>query len=565
MRRRIFIGIIVLLVLGISIFLLYKSGFREGQVILKIEAPGEVVSGKEIEYKLIVENKNNFDLRETKLSFSYPEGAIGLDENGKPLNSLLSNLDLDSLKSREKKEFILRALINGEKGETKKAKANLTYSPSNLNSVFQKNAEASTTISKASISLTLSAPPNVLSGQRVQVSLDLRNEIGNDFENLQVKLSYPDGFTFRKGTPLPSEGSDIFNLASLKQGDGQRITVEGDISGFEKEGKRFTAALRKKIGDRYFDIQKTQILLLVSTPLLSTDVSINNSKDYIAGAGDKLKYTIKFANNSNNNFSALELSVKLEGQMFDFASLKSNGFFDQNTKTILWNAAAEPLLSNLAPNQKGEVSFEINLKQDFPRAFGKDYSLKASSLIQTSSVPPDFDLDKISASASLITRIKSKTDWTSKAFYNDSVFSNSGPIPPRVGQKTTYAIHWKIINEGNDLTNVKVISFLLPGISWENKFNVIPSQSDIRFDPSLGRVSWTIPTVPAGTGIVFPVFEAIFQIGITPGLNQVNQAPEILKETKLEAVDNFTKESVNLNQPGINTQFGVDSPGTVQQ
>lgn len=565
MRRRITIGLFIILILGTAIFLLYRSGFREGQVILKIEAPGEAVSGEEIEYKIIVENKNNFDLRETKLSFSYPDGAIALGEDGQPLNSLLSNLDLNSLESREKKEFILRAVINGEKGGTKKAKVSLTYGPSNLNSVFQKNAEASTTISKASISLTLSAPPSVLSGQRVQVSLDLRNESENDFENLRVAFSYPDGFTFRKGTPLPSEGGNVFDLVSLKSGDGQRISVEGDISGFEKEGKRFTAVLRKKIGGSYFDVQKTQILLLVSTPLLSTDVSVNDSKDYIAGAGDKLRYIIKFANNSNNNFSALELRVKLEGQMFDFAGLKSNGFFDQNTKTILWNAAAEPLLSNLAPNQKGEVLFEINLKQDFPRTFGKDYSLKASSLIQTSSVPPGFDLDKISASADLITRIRSKNEWTSRAFYNDSVFSNSGPIPPRVGQKTTYAIHWKIINEGSDLTNVRVTSFLLPGISWENKFNVIPSQSDIRYDPSLGRVSWTVPTVPAGTGIVSPVFEAVFQVGITPGLNQVNQAPEILKETKFEAVDNFTKEDVNISQPGINTQFGVDSPGTVQQ
>lgn len=564
MKRRIVIGLFILLILGTVIFLLYRSGFREGQVILRIEVPEEAVSGEEIEYKLVVENKNNFDLRNTKLSFSYPDGSIGLNENGQPLSSLLNNLDLNSLKSREKKEFILRVVINGEKGETKKAKANLTYSPSNLSSVFKKSVEASTTISNVSIPLTLSAPPSVLSGQRVQVSLDLRNETKNDFENLQVIFSYPDGFTFKKATPSPDEGSNLFDLASLKAGAGKRITIEGDISGFEKEGKKFTAVLRKKFGGRYFDIQKIQTLLTVSTPLLTTDISANDSKDYIARAGDKLKYKIKFANNSNNNFSALELSAKLEGQMFDFASLKTNGFFDSNTKTILWNAAAEPLLSNLAPNQSGEVSFEVDLKQDFPKVFGKNYSLKVSSLIQTMSIPPDFDLDKISASADLVTKIKSKNEFTSKAFYNDSVFSNSGPIPPRVSQKTTYTIHWKIINEGNDLTNVRVVSSLLPGISWENKFKVTPTQSDIRYDPSLGRVSWIIPTVPAGTGVVSTVFEAVFQVGITPSINQKNQAPEIIKETTLEAQDNFIKENINLSQPSINTQLVTDSPGVVQ-
>ena len=476
----------------------------------------------------------------------------------------MNNLDLNFLESREKKEFTLRTVINGEKGEIKKAKANLTYSPSNLSSVFRKNVEASITISKASISLALSAPPSVLSGQRVQVSLDLRNETENDFENLQVMFSYPDGFVFKKATPSPNEGNNLFSLTSLKPGDGKRIAVEGDISGFEKEGKRFTAVLRKKFGDRYFDIQKVQALLTVSTPLLATDVLVNDSKDYIARAGDTLRYKIRFANSSNNNFSALELIAKLEGQMFDFASLKTDGFFDQNSKTILWNAAVNPLLANLAPNQDGDVSFEINLKQDFPKVFGKNYSLKVSSLIQTMSVPPDFNLDKISASADLITKIKSKNEFTSKAFYNDSVFSNSGPVPPRVSQKTTYTIHWKIVNEGNDLTSVRIVSSLLPGICWEDKFKVTPTQSDLDYNPSTGQVVWTIPTVPAGTGVVSTVFEAVFQVGLTPSINQKNQAPEIIKETILEATDNFTKEKINLSQPSINTQTISDSPGLVQ-
>lgn len=565
MRRRIIIGIFVFLILGTAIFLLYRSGFREGQVVLEIEAPEESVSGEEIEYKLIVENKNNFDLHDTKLSFSYPEGAIGLSDDGQPLNSLINNFDLTALDSREKKEFVLKAVLTGEKGEIKKARASFTYSPSNLRSVFQKNAESSTTISKVSVPLTLSAPPNVLSGQRIQISLDLRNETENDFENLQVVFSYPGGFTFRKGMPSPDEGSNIFNLSSLKAGEGKRFTIEGDISGFEKEGKRFTAVLKKKFGSRFFNLQKVQTLLTVSTPLLATDVFVNDSRDYIAGAGDGLGYTIRFVNNSNNNFSALELTARLEGQMFEFSSLKADGFFDQNSQTILWNAAAEPLLSNLAPGQEGEVFFGINLKQDFPKVFGKNYSLKVSSLIQTSSVPPDFDLDKISASADLITKIRSKTEFSSRAFYNDSVFSNSGPVPPRVGQKTTYTIHWKIINGGNDLTNVRVTSSILPGISWENKYKLTPSSSEIRYDPSLGRITWLISTVPAGSGATSAAFEAIFQVGITPGPNQAGQAPEILKETVLEAVDNFTKESVNLTQPGITTSTISDAPGIVQQ
>lgn len=553
MTRRAIIALFILLIFGAAIFLLYRSGFREGNVILKIEAPDQAPSGEEIEYRLIIENRNNFDLNNTKLSLSYPGGTVWFNEEGQPFNSAINNFDSAELQSRERKEFILRAVLTGEKGEIKKAKAEFTYSPSNIRSVFQKSAEAGTTISKVSIPLTLSGPPNVLPGQLVQVSLDLRNETENDFKDLEVVFSYPDGFIFKKASPSPDQGNGVFNLPLLKSGEGLRISIEGDISGFEKESKRFTAELKRKIGGKFFDFQKTKVLLTVSSPLLALDVSVNDSKDYIAEAGDKLRYKVRFSNNSDNNFSALELSAKLEGQMFDLASLKTSGFFDQSSKTILWNAAAEPALANLATNQSGEVFFDINLKPDFPKALGKNYSLKAGSLIQTSSVPPDFNLDKITALAELVTKVKSKTDFTSKAFYNDQLFSNSGPVPPQVGQKTTYTIHWKIVNEGNDLTNVRIVSSFLPGISWENKFKITPAQSDLNYNSSTGEVSWSVSTVPAGTGIVSSVFEAVFQIGITPGVNQSGQNLEILKEAVLEAVDNFTKEKINLSQPSINT------------
>ncbi|MEK7537085.1 MAG: hypothetical protein AAB584_01430 [Patescibacteria group bacterium] len=564
MIRRIIIGLFILLIFGTAIFLLYRSGFREGNVIFKIEAPDQVSSGEEIEYRLIIENRNNFDLNNTKLSLSYPGGTIWFNKEGQPSNSAINNIDSAGFQRRERKEFILRAILTGEKGEIKKIKAEFTYSPSGIKPVFQKSAEAGTTISKVSIPLTLSGPPNVLPGQLVQISLDLRNETEDDFKDLEVVFSYPDGFIFKKASFLPNQSNNVFNLSLLKSGEGVRITIEGNVSGFEKESKRFIAALKRKIDGKFFDFQKTQVLLTVSSPLLALDVLVNDSKDYIAKAGDNLKYKIIFSNNSDNNFSALELSVKLEGQMFDLVSLKTSGFFDQNSRTILWNAAAEPALANLSPNQRGEVSFDINLKPDFPKAFGKNYSLKAGSSIQTSSVPPDFNLDKITALAELITKVKSKTDFISKAFYNDLVFSNTGPVPPQVGQKTTYTIHWKIVNEGNDLTNVRIVSSLLPGISWENKFKIMPIQSDLNYSLSTGQISWSVPTVPAGTGIVSPVFEAVFQVGVTPSVNQSGQNLGILKEVVFEAVDNFTKEKINLSQPGINTQFGVDSPGTVQ-
>ena len=60
--KKITLGLLIFLVLGLAIFLLYRSGFRENQVLLEIEAPDEAAAGEEIEYLLLIENKNNFAL-----------------------------------------------------------------------------------------------------------------------------------------------------------------------------------------------------------------------------------------------------------------------------------------------------------------------------------------------------------------------------------------------------------------------------------------------------------------------------------------------------------------------
>ena len=566
MSRRPLVIFFLIVVLALAGLFFFRNGFQEGRVVFEIEAPDRARAGEEIEYRIKIENKNESGIIDAKISFFMPEGSIPLDDDGNVLNSLTKIIETGVLQGGETREYLLKTVLAGEKGEIKRAKASFSYRPSGIQSVFKKDIEAATTISSLSVSLALSAPPSILPGQRVQVTLDLRNETDGDFEDMQVLFSYPDGFFFRTAAPGPSQGNNIFAVNSLKAGEGKRIAIEGDISGFEKEGKRFNAVLRKKIGDRFVDFQKTQILLIVSSPLLSLDVSVNGKKDFVARAGDRLRYEIEFSNNSENTFSALELAVKLEGQMFDLAALQSSGFFDQNSRTVLWNAAAEPLLSSLAPGKRGKVFFEIDLKDDFPNTFGaKNFFLKVSPVLKTSSVPPVFGLDQISTSASLITRIASKTSFTSEAFYNDSAFANSGPVPPRVGQKTTYTVHWKIASEGNDLTNVRVVSSLPPGITFENRSKTVPqSAGELDYNSATGRLSWSAPTVPAGSGTVSSAFEAIFQIGITPGVNQVGQSIDLTKETDFEAIDNFTKENIMLTQSRITTSTVVDSPGTVQ-
>lgn len=544
----------VLLIILLVIFL-FRSKFNERLVILNLSGPESVVSGQEVEYKLKIENRNKVNLNNLRLKIIYPSESLILEDSGEILTSLVKTISFERLLRGESKELSLKAIILGKPGEIKKIRALLDYQPANIRSDFEKSVEIGSTISKSSIPMILIAPKNALSDQQVQIVLDYRNSTDVDWNDLRLQFIFPDGFVFKDSSPELSGPDFILDIPKLKSNQGDRVVINGKISGFERENKEFRAVLQKKIGDKFFDFEKASNSIVISRSFIDLEVFVNDQKDYLAQSGDKLKYIIRFRNNSKYDFLGLELKAVLEGEMFDFTTLKTNGYFDQSSKEILWNAASNPILGNLRANQEGEVLFNINLKKDFPQGFGsKNFSIKVKAILETLSVPPDFGLDKISVSKSLITKIRGGVIFSAQILFEDPDFPiNSGPFPPKVGQKTTYTIHWRIIPSGSDFSKLRVSSFLMPGINWENNVKVIGTSEEPKYNSRTGEVIWEIPFLPS-TPLNLKRFEAIFQVGITPQPYHLNEELTVLKESEFEAIDEFTKTEIKLFSPMIKIQ-----------
>ena len=139
------------------------------------------------------------------------------------------------------------------------------------------------------------------------------------------------------------------------------------MNGKEGETKNVSVALKRKIGDQYVNYEKAETSSVIANPLLGVGVSVNDSSDYSAFAGDDLNYTIKYSNNSNYNLIGVNLVIKLEGEMYDISNLDTKGgYYDDSSGTILWNASTVSDFANLVPNKRGQVSFRIKLKSNIP-------------------------------------------------------------------------------------------------------------------------------------------------------------------------------------------------------
>ncbi len=576
-RRRIKLlgfSLLILLTIALVFFFLGRESFSEGKVDLKIEGPQEISAGASVSYKITYANNNKISLSDVKLSFFYPPDAIVTRDNN-VLNVTNENFDIGGLKSGESGEKTLTAFVVGDRGNIKTARATLTFKPSNLSSIFKKEASLAITITTLAVPITLVAPPTVINGQNISYLIDYRNQSGGDLQDLRFQVRYPSGFKSSQYSPQPttrSQGQDIWVISVLKQGEGARITIQGALSGNERETKTISVVLQKKIataaGDSYVDFEKTEASSVIATPLLSVGLVVNDSPDYTAHAGDLLRYKADLKNNSNSSITGLSFSVHLDGNMFDFASVRSNGFFDSRVGTIYWNSSTISALNNLGANQSAMVEFEASLKSSFSGGLGaRESFVKATAHLETPNVPADLDIDKLTADSELITRISSSPTFVQKVLLNDSVFGSSGPFPPKVNSKTAFTIRWDLVNPSSDLSSAKITATLMPGVVWEERARVSGSQPQPVYDARQGTVIWDLGTLPAGIGVSFPQYEADFQISITPSVNQAGGPVPLLKNVSFEGTDTFTKERILRTIPDVTTSNVSDSSasGNVQE
>ena len=561
--------VLLALLLAIVSFLSFWFGspsFSESGVKLEIEGPTQVSVGDEVVYKLKYSNTTKLDLNNMIFKFTYPEDSVVL-KNGVVATNLSETFTVEQLSPGQEtiKEF--KAFLLGDRGNIKTAKAEISYKAGDLRTPFEKNASLSTTIIGLPISLTLSAPPNSVPGQMVNYVLDYRNESGDDIVDLRFEFDYPDGFSVQKTTPTPNTGNYVWTVPVLKNSKGGRISITGTLNGKEGETKNVSVVLKRKIGDQYVNYEKAETSSTIANPLLGTEISVNNSSDYSAFPGDDLNYEINYSNNSNYNLIGMNLTVKLEGEMYDISGLDTKGgYYDGSNGTILWNAGTVSDFSNLAPNKNGQVSFRIKLKNSIPSGSSgsKNLFVRASARLSTPNVPSSVGGDEIFSDTSLVTKISAQPTLKQLVYYNDSAFGSSGPLPPEVGKETSFTIHWQVINPGNDINGVKISGILPTGVNWKSLVSVGSGQPEPIFNKNTSEVVWNLGVLPQGVGVIGPKYEASFQVTIKPAINQKGNSVALMKDSKLSGTDVFTKQNIIVPVGNISTSDLVDRPGEGQ-
>lgn len=539
------IGIGVVILIAGAIYGIYKyrqTSFNEEMVAISISGLDKVESGKLLTYEISYENKNRATLESAAVKVYYPENFKPEDNaNFVSEGPTSGNFVLGDVEGKTSGQVRFNGRVYSPKGALMNIKAELVYTPSVFSSTFIAKDQLSINVVSTPITLEIEAPQNISSGDEVNYLVSYKNVGAEDFDSIRIKADYPDGFTFSKSDPRTSEGNDTWYIGRLAAGGGGKIIISGKLEGERDQTRKFNVYVGTidddkfvSYNDEYWDTK------IVASPLSITQ-TVNDKKELIASAGDTLRFVINYKNEGNIGLRNVIVKEDIDSSVLDYTTLNmAGGYYDSKEKTIIWKAPDYKEFASLAPGQSGTIRFDIKVKNVLPinNENDKNFVISSVAKIDSPDIPTPVEMNKIISGNKIDIKVNSKLVLEARGYYDDKTIPNSGPIPLKVNNDTTYTIHWLVSNVSNDVSSAKVESSLPTGVSYTGKIS--PENSDFEYNERTNSIIWDLGDLPAGTGIINSPKEIAFQIKVRPSISQLGKSLDILNQSVFSATDAFT-------------------------
>jgi len=547
---------------------------------IKISAPEKVLAGEEFSYKIEYHNPSKFALTKVNLEVQYPENFILVGSSIVPQNGnygwRLPDIDPGASASLS----ITGKLIN-KADSVNIISGRLSYVPLNYSSQFKKEASASTLITGPGFQADLEYNNTAFLNQDNTMTLiisDITNNYLGDFNltfslpeetNVSVasssdKLSSSSDLTAKKIT-ITKSGGVSWQISGLNQELGrQEIPLSYKI-GTKLDNPEISVRLEKKLedGQSYVFWEKTVKPTLVKSDLNLT-LFINGSKnDNAINFGQALNYTLSYNNKGDNTFKEVIIMTALSGEFLDFNSLNMEKAGEVRGNTIIWTKNEIPELAEIKPGQEGEINFSLNLLAFKEGDLGKDLSVTSYAQYGVNNRTAKGEDNK---SNTVISKINSDLSLSEQIRYfnDDNQPVGSGPLPPKVGEKTGFKVYWVVKNNLHELAETRVVFTLPSNVEFDDKTST--NVGNIAYDSNTRQVVWEIGRLPVS---VYRA-DAEFGISITPTENDRNKILVLSSGSTVSATDTETKNVITKKTGPKTTKLedddiaGMSNSGRVQ-
>lgn len=573
---RLFLVLVVLAAFSFGIYYYINRGNNQAAVEISFNSPESVLAGEEFYYEISYKNTSRFALTKINLDLKYPDNFIYLSSDI-TASSQNSSWQLPDLGPGQLYSLKIKGKLINKKDSPNILGATLTYTPDNFSSVFKKDASVNTLISGLGFEVEAAYINTAFLGQDGDVNLVVSNFGDNVYlDNMLLNISAPSNILINSAELVP--GPSIFSSPSssvaktpinINKISGSQWQLNGLLPKLEAQN----ILVKYKVDTKTDDKQTIVIILEQLTPdgralvfweknidleIMKSDLNLtlavnNLTADSGVDFGQTLNYTISYANRGAGTLKNVNIRADLKGEFFNWDSLQDKNHGLLSNGGIIWTKEQIPALVEIAPNQEGVINFSIKLNDFLASDLGKDLSLNSQASFNLSNAAAD-NSSSDRRSNTIINRINSNVNLVERIRYFDenNIPVGSGPLPPKVGEKTSFRVYWTVTNDLHELSDAKVTLVLPSYVNFEEKSSV--NVGSLIYDNSSRTLTWEIGRLP----ISVKRSDVAFDISVTPSISDFNKILILSPGASLEARDIETQGQISKKSEAKTTKLEDD-------
>ena len=566
MFKKFFIFSIVIfaLAIGYAGYMFFAGGNTVSSDNIDIAVLGNTFTagGEELALQIEITNKNNSALELADLVVEYPKSSATNSSDMERFRSSLGTISAGAIRNEN-----LKLTLFGEQGSIRDMKISLEYRIAGSNAIFVKEKPYQVTISSAPINLLVDAPNEISPNQDITLNVKAILNATKLASKILLKLDYPVGFQFTSANPAPSFGNNVWNLGDLAPGTERDVSIVGKmIDVFDGEQKTFhiwsgsqSDSDKSAIGTIFNSLGHT---VLIKRPFIEAKLYVNgiSQREVATNTKTPIQGEIRWANNLNTKINDLEIRAKFSGNALNRKTITPDqGFYNSINDIIIWDKNSRGELREVNPGDSGSVSFSVSSLPLFSGTGGmlSDPIINVEVSISGKQALEGNAVNTINNSDSKTIKLISDVGLAGKILYYSGPFTNSGPIPPKAEQETTYTVVWTLSNTSNNISKAKITSTLPSWVRFVGPIS--PPAEDLTYNASTKEIVWNVGGIARGTGITEGEKEVVFQIALMPSLSQVSTSPTLINDAILTGHDDFANVDIRVNKASLNTRLMNDA------
>jgi len=576
-RGRLRLAILILVGVGLLLsavtwlgFLVFnpQKVFSNKSIKLAISAEQNLAAGSEMTYVLDYKNIEKVDLKNVEIIFRFPEGFEFISAEPKASNEFNTVWQIGDLAKDAGGKIEIKGKMIGEVGAIKTINVTATFQPANFSSTFKETNSFNSQITSSILEMNVEGPKQILPEKKAIYRITYKNNSNQSLGQAKVIVTYPPNFLYQDAEPKPFHRAEdarklnnewvIENLAENLEG---QIEITG---GYVADPQNVMANFNVKIGfvnaeNGEFSLQQEKTVTTeITDSSLTLDLIINGStQNQPINFGQTLAYSLVYKNLGTKDLDDVSLCVALESDVLDWGTLDDKHQGKVAGSAVCWNKDQISQLDLVRPLDQGAIDFTINVaeaeKINLAKANLLVKSKGSAMMVKVGEIDvPDLKVETAEIQSNINTDVQLKVEG--RYFDDDNIAVGDGPLPPVVGQKTSFRIYWYLANSFHEITEVKVKAILPEGVEFNNKFMAKAGQ--IAYSSQTREISWTINRIPPNKG--FAEINAWFDVSVIPAPSQVRKLLILVGQAELTAKDKQTESLISKTSKAVTSNLEDD-------